>query len=211
MYLKFVCLLVFLFYGLRLDTLHTICPELQSKRVEASSKIRATLQIWADRFHRKLHSDFFVSDYDYIQLEEIKHVLSRGACYCVCFYAGTFAGPGNDTVTTNRWQKVPILISSLLNEWFMIHSKWLIQLVTKQIAVFINGMLNHWFIRKQIHSVMKHCNVALRHTNILLRLCLELELFGFFLRISLAKQKKNIQWCVTNVTHSILTCFSYNC
>ncbi len=194
MYLKFVCLLVFLFYGLRLDTLHTICPELQSKRVEASSKIRATLQIRADRFHRKLH-------------------MQGCMLLCVCFYAGTFAGPGHDTVTTNRWQQVPVLISSSLNEWFMIHSKWLIQLVTKQIAVFINGLLNHWFkwfIRKQIHSVMKHCNVALRH-KFLLRLCLELELFFFFWRISLAKQKKNIQWCVTNVTHSILTCFSYNC
>lgn len=104
------------------------------------------------------------------------------------------------TLTTNRWQQVLVLISSSLNGWFMIHSKWLIQLVTKQIAVFINGLLNHWFkwfIHKQIHS--ECCSE--KHK------CSAPALFGtrpissFF--ISLAKKKTyNV---VSQIANSILT------
>ncbi len=195
MYLKFVCLLVFLFYGLRLDTLHTISPELQSKRVEASRKSKPLCRFELTDFTEN-YTPIFLFQTMITFSWRISNMFWAGVhvIVCVCFYAGTFAGPGHDTVTTNRWQQVLVLISSSLNEWFMIHSKWLIQLVTKQIAVFINGLLDHWFkwfIHKQIHSVMKHCNVALRDTNILLRLGLELKLFFFFfLQISLAKQKK---------------------
>ncbi len=75
--------------------------------------------------------------------------------------------------------------SGCLYEWIiesltqMIHSKQMIHSEMKQVAVFMNGSLNHWlkwFVQKQIHLGNKHCSVSL-------------ELFSL-------ENRKNIQYCV---------------